>query len=671
VNVSWDWLKQYTTLDRSVDELAEMLSMSGLNHEGTEEVDGDLAIDLEVTSNRPDCLGHLGVAREWSALTGHPLKRPDTDYPESGEQCAELTGVEVTCPDLCPRYIARVIRNVKVGPSPAWMVRRLKTVGLPSINNIVDITNYVLMECGQPLHAFDYDKLAENRIVVRRAANGETITAIDGHEYRLDDSMCVIADATVPVAIGGVMGGLDTEIGEQTTTILLEAAEFQPLAIRKASRALGLLSESSHRFERGVDPAGVEWASRRATQLIVELAGGEAAAGSVEVGGEIAPRDPVTLPFALLKRILGIDIPAQEACRILETLELSITEQNETQVTVTPPTFRRDLTRPIDLVEEVGRIHGYDHIPTDARVPLTLAPRSRRERVEAVLRRALAGAGVFEAITYSFVDEETENLFTPWSDAPALRVVHSSRKQQNVLRKSIMPSLVAALRANEARGNRDVDLFEIAHVYLPVSGDKLPDEPRHLAVASCRSFREVGGLAACVFDALHLSDRWSARPADVPALEAGRTLEVRLGETAVGYLGQLAAPVIDRYDLQEPCTVLEINIEPLIEAADLTPASRPVPAHPAIERDLSLIVEEALPWDRLAETVRTAAGPHLEQLAFVDLYRGKPIPAGKKSVSLTMRFRLADRTLTHKEVDAYQGAVLQACATAHDATLRT
>ncbi|MDZ7618519.1 MAG: phenylalanine--tRNA ligase subunit beta, partial [Patescibacteria group bacterium] len=315
--VSWNWLKQYVTLDMPHEELARRLMLSGLNHEETREVAGDVAIDLEVTSNRPDCLGHLGIAREVCALFGHALQRPAAAPVEGKTPVASLVGVKIDCPDLCYRYTARVVRGVKVGPSPRWMTRRLETIGLTPINNVVDISNYVLMECGQPLHAFDFGKLGGGQIVVRRPLPGEVIEAIDHKEYRLEPDMCVIADARVPVAIGGVMGGARTEICDATTDVLVEAAEFAPMSIRNTARALNLHSDSSYRFERKVDPEGIDWASRRCCELILELCGGELAQGVVDVGAAPPARAPIVLRFSQLKRVLGIDVPAERVRQFL------------------------------------------------------------------------------------------------------------------------------------------------------------------------------------------------------------------------------------------------------------------------------------------------------------------------------------------------------------------
>jgi phenylalanyl-tRNA synthetase beta chain len=318
--VSWNWLKQYVDLDMTADELTARLMMAGLNHESTTTVSDDVAIDLEVTSNRPDCLGHLGIAREVAVLWQRELRLPAAKPAEGRTAVADLAAVAIEAPELCRRYTARLIRGVKVGPSPAWLANRLRTIGMAVINNVVDVTNYVLMECGQPLHAFDHARLREGRIVVRTSRPGEKFVAIDHRTYDLPPGTCVIADAARAVALGGVMGGAETEVSAATRDVLLESADFAPLAIRNAARKLALFSDSSYRFERGVDPEGVEWASRRAAELILETAGGELAAGVIDVGERPAARQPIVLRFAQLKRVLGIDIDQGEVRRILAAL---------------------------------------------------------------------------------------------------------------------------------------------------------------------------------------------------------------------------------------------------------------------------------------------------------------------------------------------------------------
>ena len=353
--VSWNWLKEYVDLNMTHDDLVDRLTMSGLNHEGTETVGDDQAIDLEVTSNRVDCLGHIGVAREIAVLYEQPLKIPAAEIKTNSKSVADEVAVKIDSQDHCFRYTARLIKGVKIGPSPQWLQDHLTAIGIGVVNNVVDITNYVMMECGQPLHAFDYAKIADGKIIVRSAKQGEEFQAIDHKTYKLNDNMCVIADSNGPVAIAGVMGGADSEVSDSTTDILLEAAYFDQLSVRNTARKLKLFSASSFRFERNIDSANLDWASRRACELIVKLAGGEVCDGIVDAGEQPSKPADVTLRFAQLKRLLGIAIPVDFSKQCLENLGAVITKSDDASVTVTPPSWRKDLTREVDLIEEVGR----------------------------------------------------------------------------------------------------------------------------------------------------------------------------------------------------------------------------------------------------------------------------------------------------------------------------
>ena len=367
--VSWEWLSQYVDLKMGHDELVDRLTMSGLNHEGTEEQGADKAIDLEVTSNRPDCLGHLGVAREIGVLFELPLTVPDPQPATSKESVADVCSVEIKSP-FCFRYTARLIRGAKIGPSPEWMQQRLKAIGCEVINNVVDCTNYVMFECGQPLHAFDFKNIADGKIIVRNANKKETFKAIDHRSYELDDQMCVIADPKSPLALGGVMGGLDSEISDSTTEILVEAAYFDQLSVRKTARQLNLQSPSSFRFERDVDSAQLDWASRRCCELILETGGGELLEGVIDVGDRPKTMPTITLRLSQLSRVLGIEIPSDFPAKVLAELGMQIEKSDSDSVTAVAPTWRNDLTREVDLVEEVGRIYG----STDSKTFLTMVP---------------------------------------------------------------------------------------------------------------------------------------------------------------------------------------------------------------------------------------------------------------------------------------------------------
>jgi len=668
--VSWNWLKQYVPLDMPLEELERRLMMSGLNHEGTEEVGGDLAIDLEVTSNRPDCLGHIGVAREIAVLTGSELKLPAAAPAEGKTPVDELLKVRIDCPELCYRYTARVIRGVTVGPSPRWMARRLATVGLTAINNVVDITNYVLMECGQPLHAFDFAKLKGPEIIVRQPHPGETIEAIDHNRYDLAPGMCVIADAEDPVAIGGVMGSAATEVAQSTTELLIEAAEFDPVAIRNTARALNLHSESSYRFERQVDPEGVDWASRRCCELILELAGGELAGGVVDVCRPLPNRRPIVLRFSQLKRILGIDVPTERVREILTALGNVETESNARSVEVIPPSWRRDLTREADLIEEVGRIHGYDKIPEDVGVSMVSSTRRHEDRVIARVRHVLTAAGFDEAMTLSMVDRQAAGAFSPWTDAEPLRSLTPVLRGADRLRVSLVPSLLAARRTNEALANPQIELFEIAKVYLP-RGSKLPEEEFMLGATSGRDYLAVKGVIEAMLAALDPAVQLEADDAGCDLFDPAQSCRLKLDGQLLGYVGQLRAEGLKRFDLRRPATVAEVKLSPLVGAADLIPRHVPQPPYPALGRDLNLVVDESVRWADVAVTVRRNCGEYFENLDYCDTYRDpQRLGTGKKSLLMTITLRSKEGTMTNQQADAIRGQIVAACAAKHGAGLR-
>lgn len=672
--VSWEWLRDYVDLDASLaEETANRLMMTGLNLESITPAGSDLAIDLEVTSNRADCLGHIGIAREAAVITGRPLKIPAAAVRESSVSTASATSVTIECEDLCPRYVARVIRGVKVGPSPDWLRKRLETVGIASINNIVDITNYVLMECGQPLHAFDHDRLKEGRIVVRRAREGETIEAIDHREYRLTPQMCVIADAERPVAIAGVMGGASTEITTATRNVLIEVADFASMSIRATARSLSLHSDSSYRFERGIDPHQLDQASRRCCELILQLAGGELLSGPVYAGRPLPEVPaPVTLRFAQLKRVLGIDIPSDEAVRILQALGLTLsgTATADSAAFIVPSWRRRDLTREIDLIEEVVRIHGYDRIPEDAVVPLTISQKTLRDQVIERVAHVLTASGFYESVTLSFIDEKLAGLFQPRTGAEQLSVDHSSRRAENLLRQSLIPSLLNARRENERHGSFGVQLFEIAAVFLAARPGDPSAEPKMIGLVGTDSFSSMKGLLQLIAQRINPANAIAVQPSSLPQFVDGRGAEVRLNGQPWGWLGELDRSVTDQLDLRETCIAAEVDLALLESTASLRPQFTDLPRFPTVSRDLNFVLDEAVTWSDLEAAVRSAAGPLFESIHFSGQYRGPQLPPDRKSYLLTIHYRSPDRTLTAAEVDEAQQAVIAACETRIGAKLR-
>jgi phenylalanyl-tRNA synthetase beta chain len=684
--VSWNWLCELVPLKVTPAELVERLMMAGLNHEGTEALGNDLAIDLEITSNRPDCLGHIGVAREAAVLFDLPLRYSAADLSAfrpaqpRGERVADdirhYTSVEVACPELCPRYVARLIRGVRVGPSPAWMAVRLATVGQPVINNVVDATNYVLMECGQPLHAFDFQKLRGRRIVVRRARPGETFTAINHQTYTLDGEMCVIADAERPVAIGGVMGGEETEITPQTSDVLIEAAQFAPLSIRGTARKLKLHSPSSYRFERGTDPEMVDWASRRACELILKHAGGELVEGVIDVGPPRPRRPAITLRLSQIPRVLGIEVPMEKVRKLLVALGCREESAGPSEIVTIPPSWRRDLEREIDLVEEVARLHGYDQIPEDAVVPLAASHRPHAERVRNEVRRVLTAAGCHEAMTASVVPARSSELFSPWTDAPPLATLTPMLEGADRLRRSLVPSLLEARRLNESLSNPSCDLFEMAMIYVPTwpadgrSASPTVCEQWTLSVASGGGFYHLKGVVEALLEVLHIGTPLRVADWAHPLLAAGTACALHLGEQRLGFLGEVAPAALKELGLARPAAVLELALPVLVAAAPAVTRYAPRSPYPPIDRELNLIVAESVRWADLAETVQQACGPLLERLEYLDTYRD-PAKDGPQTKRLHFAFHLraADRTLTGQEADAIRDAVVAACRERHAARL--
>jgi len=667
--VSWKWLADYLKLEMSHERLAERLMMAGLNHESSERVGEDVAIDLEVTSNRPDCLGHLGIAREAAVLFGQELKLPAANPKAGGPPVAQFAQLRLDCPKLCPRYTARVIRGVKVGPSPRWLAERLQTIGQAPVNNVVDITNYVLMECGQPLHAFDLAKLAGRQIIVREAKAGEKFLAINHKSYDLEPGMCVIADAERAVALGGVMGGADSEVSAGTTELLIESAEFDPLSIRTTARKLNLKSDSSYRFERGVDPEGVDWASRRCCELILELCGGTLAEGVLDAGRQPAAREPVVLRLAQLPRILGIEIDAAEVRRILLALGNKVEKSDAQAITVTPPSWRRDVSREIDLVEEVARIHGYEAIPEDARVPMAPSHRTPLDRAVGKVRHALTAAGCDEALTVSIVEAAWTESFSPWTDQPALTSSMPLMRGADRLRTSLVPSLLAARKVNEAVANPVVELFETARVYLAQPGG-LPREELLLGVTTGGGFFRLKGILEATLATIDPALRFELAELRHDLFAAGKGAELRLNGERWGVLGEVSAAGLERFGLRSPAAVAEVRLEPLV-GLQQTAQAQSLAAYPAVSRDLNFVVDEAVRWAALEAVVRKAAGEKLETLAFQELYRdAKRLGHGKKSLLLSAHFRDAGGTLTSQTVDEARDRIVAACRTELGAELR-
>ncbi|MGA2221761.1 MAG: phenylalanine--tRNA ligase subunit beta [Verrucomicrobiia bacterium] len=579
----------------------------------------DTVFDIEVTPNRPDWLSVIGIAREVSALTGNPLKLPQISLTESAESTESLTSVRLEAPDLCPRYTARVIRGVKIGPSPAWLKQVLEKLGMRAINNVVDVTNYVMMECGQPLHAFDYNLLGEHRIVVRRAVNGEQFVAIDDSKHELTNEMLVIADAARAVALAGVMGGKNSEINYASTDVLLESAWFLPSNVRKTSKKLGLPSEASYRFERGADIDGVVWASNRATQLIHQLAGGQIARGIVDALAKPVEKRRVKCRYAQVDRLLGIEVPPETVKKIFVGLGLSVVKDEPMSCHIEVPTFRVDLEREADLIEEVCRIYGVEKIPARMQ-PSNAAVSEFDGKWDAIgrVRQVLTALGFHEAMNQTLVSEGDLKLQNPLS------------ADQQALRSSLVPGLLGNLRTNVSRHQFDVKLFEIGRVFAADGKESL-----HLALA-------VTGRRS--------PQSWEtgAREAKLDYYDLKGALE-ELGVEAV--IQQIPAAQAKKLDLRDAVFVAEMELEPLLASARGEKQFRELPKFPAVVRDVALVVDESIEHAAITAAIKKSQNKFLERVELFDIFRGGSIPTGKKSMAYSLMFRAVDRTLTDAEVN--------------------
>ena len=677
--VSWDWLTEYVDLKMSHDDLVDRLTMSGLNHEGTEKVGSDQAVDLEVTSNRPDCLGHIGVAREISVLYETPLKMDDPQPAMGSDSISDVCSVKIESAD-CFRYTARLIKGVKVRPSPDWLKNRLATIGVESINNVVDATNYVMFEIGQPLHAFDFAKISGGKIVVRNAKQDEPFVAIDHKTYKLDADMCVIADADNAAAIGGVMGGAESEVSDDTTDVLIEAAYFDQLSVRRTARRLTLQSPSSFRFERNIDSKMLDWASRRCCEIILQTAGGTLLSGFIDEGDQPVAPPKVTLRYAQIQRLLGIEIPVDTTNKILAELGLEIGKTTKDSVEVAAPSWRKDLTREVDLIEEVGRIYGFDKVPDDAPVPMSASYRPKSDTTLDRVRSVLLAAGFDEAMTPSLVPEQWSGAFSPWTDSAPLKSSQPmlgvlEKASQNIgsvdlLRRSLIPSLLEARRINEFRSNDDIELFETAKVYLPIDGQPIPNQPTKASLVSGHDFFHVKGIIQTILHTMSPAAKLELVPTDHELLDPDQSGELRIGDETLGWIGRASQSAKKLFRLRTDAVVAELDLNLLENCMVMIAQHENQSPFQAVSRDFNFIVENSVHWDSLEKTVRKQGGQLLEAIDFREVFRDEAKDGkNKKRMLLSVTLRSSDATLTGEEVDAVCQSIISGCEKEHSATL--
>jgi phenylalanyl-tRNA synthetase beta chain len=702
MDISYNWLRELVDVGLEPRELAERLTMAGLAVDSVHEAGDDHVLEFDLTSNRPDCLSHLGIARETAALTGARVTLPDLTAKGVRGKADELTSVSIEDEDLCPRYAARIVRGVKIGPSPEWLVHRLQAIGQRPINNVADITNFVMHEMGQPLHAFDLAKIIERRIVVRRARVGEMIRTLDGVLRSFDEEMLVIADAERAVAIAGVMGGEDTEISAATTDVLVESAYFNPQSVRRTSKRLGLQTEASYRFERGVDYEGVRRAQDRCVALICELAGGTATVDAIDVYPKhIAPPNVAFRPRRV-EELTGLSVSAEESLRILSSLGFERGVDEGERLSFGVPTWRTDVSIEEDLVEEVARIYGYDKIgealpPSPVTGEYLAGDRRRR-----AARQVLTASGFNEAINISFIDESgaiNESETADESGEGRFEVVPGLMKNEGagafvrlsnpivegarLMRPTLLPGLLESLRRNFNHGTRNVRLFETGRVFAASEdGEVRPNEVEAFALVVTGQALEEGRATAVELDFYDLKGALESaadamrvgglefEPASVRHLREGQSARVTLKGAAVGTLGRLSEEVSSLYKFRQPVYVAEVSLTALLTSGEEPARYAPLPRFPSVVRDVSLLADRRAGFGEMRRAVLSLGMEECRGVALVDVYEGGNVPEGKRSVTLRVEYRADERTLRDEDADEMHARVVAALEGEFGAQLR-
>ena len=645
---------------------------------------GDAVFDLDVTPNRPDCLCVIGIAQEVAAVTDQKLHTPEVAYEEAATPIDQHIAVEIIDADLCPRYCASLITGVKIGESPQWMQQRLLACGMRPINNVVDITNYVMLELGQPLHAFDYELIRGKKIIVRRATGGETITSLDGAERNLAGNMLVIADVERAVAIAGVMGGANSEVTEGTTSILLEAANFNPASIHYTGQHLSLPSEACMRFERGIRPELTMPALKRATQLIVQLGGGQAARGVADAYPGKREPEPMAISTERTRQLLGVEFTVDQITKVLTSLGFECQPgASSTEIKATAPYWRSDITQEVDLIEEVARIIGYDHIPMTM-LSQSIPPRSPALMLdlEQKIRGTLVGYGFQEAITYSLTSLEMLHRFRPQTQQVApmpARLANPMTAEHEYLRPTLRANLLAALVANRRHEEVGIRLFELGKVYLPREKE-LPDEPEVLCGLLSGSRNDISWLgdggqlnffdAKAVLEGLfrRLGVPASFKPGDDESFHPTHQAAIAINDKEIGVIGELHPKVTEAFDLAEAVYLFELNVTELLPFTAGHSMFQPIPRFPAMVRDIALIVDVGVSHQQIVDIIRGFS--LMKGVAVFDVYSGKQVPAGKKSLAYRITYQSPTHTLTDEEVNKVQEQILKKLSQQLGATLR-
>lgn len=667
MRISLDWLKEYVDVKGGLDKVQQALTMTGLEVTSVLNIEKDNIMDIEITPNRPDCLSVIGVARELAAALDRPLKIPASikkAYMKK-EPSHGSARIEVLDKKACSRYVGCIIKNVKVGPSPEWLVERLNAVGVRSVNNIVDITNYVLFETGQPLHAFDLDKLEGKKIIVRKAKKGESIVAIDGVKRELEPDMLIIADANSPVAIAGIMGGKHAEISNETKNILLESAYFDPVIVRKAQRKLSLASESSYRFERGVDFGMILAASVRAQEMIREIAGGKLKGTLTDVGGKTLKEREVELDIDQIPRVLGIEINSTDIMDIFKRLDLRPVKKGKSKILVRCPSYRQDLEKGIDLIEEIARLYGYDKIPSkipDFTIQKTYEEEKKSELLLAKeLKNILCSLSLNEIVTYTLASRSSIEALGISLES-LVRLQNPLSSNQEFMRPSLILEMLEVVSWNLSRRNSPIQLFEMSKIYLKGKETGEVAEKMRLSIGMCGStkgdwkdkprdleFFDLKGVIEAFLPSIGIVN-YKIEKADSFIFRDEISICIKIDKDIIGVAGEVKPSIARKFDIKQKVYLAEIDMEKILQYAQLQRSFVALPRYPSIKRDISVLVDDSVSAESIFNLIKGQGNELVRSVDVFDLYKGQQIQGGKKSLAYTVEYRSDEKTLKDEEI---------------------
>lgn len=673
MKIPLSWLKESLNIQQSPDQISKILTLAGLEVDAVDEVEGDVVFEISLTPNLGHCSSVIGVARELSAATNTPYHLPKINFSESSTLPSDFISVTVEAKQECPRYACRVVRDVRIGPSPNWLKNRVELIGFRSVNNVVDVTNYVMHELGHPLHAFDADQLHGNHLIIRKAQPGETFVTLDGKKRILDNDL-LICDQKGAVALGGIMGGQNSEVTENTKHLVLEAAVFSPGAVRKTSKRLGLITDGSKRFERGCDPNILRFALDRAVMLIQQVAGGKVCAGILDVAAQPFTPRQVTCRLSRINQLLGTRLSVSEVESLLARLELTSRWDDKDQFTVTVPTYRNDIHEEVDLIEEVARTYGYQHItrPTSLYQSSTI-PHAPIFMFEREVRARLMGEGLQEFLTCDLIGPSLLEVIHGANavvDPSSVKVLNPTSVEQSVLRTSLLPGLLQVVKYNWDHQNHDVAGFEIGRIHLKQNGQYLEQSVAAIILSGKsrphhwdrkpneEDFFDLKGILENLLSELNIQVTFKA--GHLPMLHPGRQAAIYAGEIEVGSFGEIHPAVRRRLDVPQPILFAELNLHDLLQVRPGQDAQmKPLPIYPGSERDWTLTIPEALPAEELLKAIQNVSSPFLEHASLHDIYRSDKLGKGLKNVTLRFFYRDSSKTISQETVDMEHARIVE------------